>query len=366
MGEKSVKRTFIVILAWFSLCSLAEEVPELYSGLVPVADQTLESRQNGVRDALEQVLIKLTGDSNIIWVPSLQSFLANPDGYVSSIGYSRLPGAGMGLKSGVESDVGLAVSFARQEIDQIIRQAQLPVLPSNRPRLLVWIIQDDADKGRGFINDLSSSGIEDGSSPLDRFDQAMQIRGMPYVLPAYDLEDQLSLSVNEAWSLNAESIDDASKRYETDGWLALRFYVTSAGEVRGTWLSQIGGSRQLRNFHAPSGQLFMAQAVDELVDNLAQSLTYIPQINPDDLVVQVDGVDSFVDYTAVLAQFSKLELVESLTVSAVDGAEITLRVKVEGGVDLLQSALVRSGKFQNQTQQETLYTGQLRFNWVGK
>ena len=361
-----MKRTFIVILACFSLHSLAEEVSGLYSGLVPVADQTAESRQIGVQDALEQVLIKLTGNSNIIWVPSLQSFLANPDRYVSSVGFSRLPDAGLGLEPGVESGLGLAVSFARQAIDQIIRQAQLPVLPSNRPRLLVWIVRDDTDKGRGFINEHSPSGIEQGSSPLDHFDQAMQIRGIPYVLPAYDLKDQLSLSVNEAWSLNADLIDNASNRYETDGWLALRFYVTSSGEVRGTWLSQVGGSRQLRNFHAASGQPFMAEAVDELVDNLAQSFTYIPQVNPDDLVVQVDGVVSFDDYTAVLAQFSKLELVQSLKVFAVDGPEMTLRVKVEGGVGLLQSALVRSGKFQNETLQDSLYTGQLRFSWVSK
>jgi len=357
-----VKRTFIVILACFSLHSLAEEVSGLYSGLVPVADQTAESRQIGVQDALEQVLIKLTGNSNIIWASGLQSFLANPDRYVSSIGFNRLPDAGLGLESGL----GLSVSFARQAIDQIIRQAQLPVLPSNRPRLLVWIVRDDTDKGRGFINEHSPSGIEQGSSPLDHFDQAMQIRGIPYVLPAYDLKDQLSLSVNEAWSLNADLIDNASNRYETDGWLALRFYVTSSGEVRGTWLSQVGGSRQLRNFHAASGQPFMAEAVDELVDNLAQSFTYIPQVNPDDLVVHVDGVVSFDDYTAVLAQFSKLELVQSLKVSAVDGPEMTLRVKVEGGVDLLQSALVRSGKFQNESLQHSLYAGKLRFNWVGK
>ena len=361
-----MKRTFLVILACFSLHSFGEEVSGLYSGLVPVADQTAESRQNGVRDALEQVLIKLTGNSNIIWVPGLQSFLANPDRYVSSIGFSRLPDAGLGLEPGVESGLGLAVVFARQAIDQIIRQAQLPILPSNRPRLLVWIIRDDTDKGRGFINEYSPSGIEGGLSPLDHFDQAMQMRGIPYVLPAYDLKDQLSLSVNEAWSLDADLIDEASKRYEMDGWLALRFYVTSSEEIRGTWLSQIGGSRQLRNFHAASGQPFMSEAVDEVVDNLSQSFTYISRVNPDDLVVQVDGVVSFDDYTAVLAQFSKLELVESLKVSAVDGREMTLRVKVEGGVDLLQSALVRSGKFRNETLQDSLYAGQLRFNWVGK
>lgn len=360
MGEKSLKRIFALIVVVFSLNSFAEEVSGLYRGLVPVIDQSVESRQLGVREALNQVLVKLTGNSNVIQSPSVQSFLTNPNAFVAGVGFRNLPQSDFN----VEPEIGLEVSFSRQEVDRLIRQAQLPVLPSNRPMLLVWIIRDDAIEGRGFIDEYTAA--QTSPSTLALFDQAMNARGMPYKLPAFDLEDQLSLSVNEAWSLRADLIATASERYKTDGWVALRFYTTSSGEVRGAWLYEVSGRRQLKDFRAGYAQPFMAAAVDGLVDSIAESFTYIPQINTDELIVHINGVGSFADYQAVLAQFKKLELVDSLDVHGVEGKQLTLAVDVEGGAELLHSALVRSGKLQSQTGQEALYAGQLQFNWISE
>lgn len=355
-----MKRIFTLILVLFSLNSLAEEVSGLYSALVPVIDQSTESRQQGVREALNQVLVKLTGNSNVSQSPTVQPFLTNPNAFVAGVGFRNLPR----LDLGVEPKPGLQVSFSRREIDQLIRQAQLPVLPSNRPKLLVWIIRDDAIEGRGFINEYTPALTI--PSVLETFDQAMKERGMPYILPAFDLEDQLSLSVDEGWSMNASLIAEASERYNADGWIALRFYTTSSGEVRGSWLYEASGLRQLRDFRADYDELYMAIAVKGLVDSIAQHFTYVPQINTNELIVRINGVSSFEAYRAVLAQFKKLELVESLDVYGVEAEQLTLAVDVEGGATLLHSALVRSGRFQSQTEQGALNSGQLQFNWIGK
>ena len=355
-----MKRIFALILACFSLHSLAEEVSGLYSGLVPVVDQSSESQQQGVREALNQVLVKLTGNSKIVQSPNVTPFLTNPNAFVAGVGFRSLPVS----NSTFEPETGLEVSFSRKGIDQLIRQAQLPVLPSNRPKLLVWILRDDASEGRGFINEYTEA--KSSPSILESFDGAMKERGMPYMLPAFDLEDQLSLSVNEAWSLRANLIEAASQRYETDGWIALRFYTTSSGEVRGAWLYQASGRRQLQDFRSDYGEPFMESAVNELVDSLAESFTYIPQIDTNELMVKINGVASFKDYESVLALFKKLELVESLDVHGVEGEQLTLAVDAEGGSELLHSALVRSGKLQPRTDQDALYSGQLHFNWIRK
>ena len=133
-----MKRIFALILACFSLHSLAEEVSGLYSGLVPVVDQSSESQQQGVREALNQVLVKLTGNSNIVNSSNVIPFLTNPNAFVAGVGFRSLPAS----DSTVEPETGLEVSFSRKGIDQLIRQAKLPVLPSNRPKLLVWILRD--------------------------------------------------------------------------------------------------------------------------------------------------------------------------------------------------------------------------------
>lgn len=357
-----MKRILVLFLACFSLHSLAEEMPGLYSGLVPVADQTAKSRELGVRQALAQVLIKLTGNSEIMLTPSIQSFFTDPNVFVAAIGFRNIPSA-----EGAVQQAGLEVSFARQAIDQLIRQAQLPVLPSNRPKFLVWIVRDDAAMGRGFIGDDSGTEVsQDAQAVLQAFDQAMKQRGMPYQLPNFDLQDQLSLSVNEAWSLRADLIDPASQRYQADGWIALRFYTTSTGEVRGAWLYQSAGRRQLNDFRALAGEDFMTSAVDSLVDSLTRAYTYIPQLNTNELLVQISGVDSFKKYQAVLAQFKKLEVVDSLDIFAVKGDQLTLAVDVEGGAELLHSALLRSGRLQGQGSADASLSGKLEYSWVSE
>ena len=362
-----MKRILVLFLACFSLHSLAEEVAGLYSGLVPVANQSAEAREAGVRQALAQVLIKLTGNSEIMLTPSIQSFFTNPNAFVAAIGFRNMPSADETV-----IQTGLEVSFARQAIDQLIRQAQLPVLPSNRPKLLVWIVRDDALMGRGFIGDYSVSDrsvteiSEDAEAVLQAFDQAMKQRGMPYQLPNFDLQDQLSLSMNEAWSLRADLIGPASERYQTDGWIALRFYTTSTGEVRGAWLYQSAGRGQLNDFRALAGEEFMATAVDSLVDSLARAYTYVPQLNTNELLVQISGVDSFKKYQAVLAQFKKLEVVDSLEISAVKGDQLTLAVDVEGGAELLHSALLRSGRLKDLGTTHTNLRVKLEYSWVSE
>ena len=349
-----MKRIFALILACFSLHSFAEEVSGLYTGLVPVADQSAESRDFAVTQALSQVLIKLTGNSKIMQSTRVQPFLTNPNAFVAGIGFRNL--------SSVDGDdqTGLEVSFDPQALDQLIRQAQLPVLPSNRPRLLVWIVRDDALQGRGFV------GQDFSDAALQSFDRAMKTRGMPYLIPNFDLQDQLSLSVNEAWSLRADLIGPASDRYNTDGWIALRFYTTSTGEVRGAWLYKGADSRQLNDFRSAAGEEFMAAAVDDLIDNLATTFTYVPQINTNELLVRINNVGSFSQYQLVLAQLKKLQVVDSLDLYAVEGDQLTLAVGVEGGAELLHSALVRSGKFASQTAVDALLTGRLEFNWINK
>ena len=215
----------------------------------------------------------------------------------------------MASAAGTGIQAWLGVSLGGEARDRWSRQAQLSVLPSNRPEVRVWIVRDDARMGRGFMGDyaVSDSSVteisEGAEAVLQAFDQAMKQRGMPYQLPNFDLQDQLSLSVNEAWSLRADHIGTAPERYQTDGWIALRFYTTSTGEVRGAWLYQSAGRGQLNDFRALAGEELMATAVDSLVDTLARAYTYVPQLHTHELPVQISGVARFTKYQAVLAQF---------------------------------------------------------------
>ena len=352
-----MKRTLILFFALFCTSVMAEQVSGLYNGRVLVADQSEQSRSKGVNQALEQVLIKLTGNSKIMQLPGIQKAVSNTNNFIASVGYTKLPAASLEELAG-QPGFSLQVSFSAEAIDQLIRWAQLPILPAGRPKLVFWIVRDDAETGRQFVTEQQFPDF------TQSFQQIMQDRAVPYQLPALDLEDQLSLSVNEAWSMREQTIEVASQRYAADGWVLLRFFTTTSGQVRGSWIYKLGDQRGFDDVRAEDTETFVGLAVNELVDSISTQLTYVPQVDTSKLVVQINQVDSFADYQAVVAQVQGLKLVRSSHVSAVEGDRLFVTVDIDGGVDLLISALERSGRLVNQTSEMARFSGNLEFDWM--
>jgi len=352
-----LKRTLILFFALFCTSVMAEQVSGLYNGRVLVADQSEQSRSKGVNQALEQVLIKLTGNSKIMQLPGIQKAVSNTNNFIASVGYTKLPAASLEELAG-QPGFSLQVSFSAEAIDQLIRWAQLPILPAGRPKLVFWIVRDDAETGRQFVTEQQFPDF------TQSFQQIMQDRAVPYQLPELDLEDQLSLSVNEAWSMREQTIEVASQRYAADGWVLLRFFTTTSGQVRGSWIYKLGDQRGFDDVRAEDTETFVGLAVNELVDSISTQLTYVPQVDTSKLVVQINQVDSFADYQAVVAQVQGLKLVRSSHVSAVEGDRLFVTVDIDGGVDLLISALERSGRLVNQTSEMARFSGNLEFDWM--
>ena len=354
-----MKRTLILFFALFCTSAIAEPVSGLYNGRVLVADQTAQSRSKGVDQALEQVLIKLTGNSKIMQLPGIQKAVTNTNNFVASVGYTKLP-ADIDTDQSDQQSPGFAlqVSFSTQAIDQLIRWGQLPILPAGRPKLVFWIVRDDAETGRQFLQEQIFPDF------TKTFQQIMYERALPYQLPELDLEDQLSLSVNEVWSMREDTIEVASQRYAADGWAVLRFFTTTSGQVRGSWIYKLGDRRGFNDVRAENTEVFVGLALNELMDNVSAQLTYIPQTDTSKLVLQINQVDSFADYQSVLAQLQSLKLVRSSNVFAVEGDRLFVTVAIDGGVDLLISALERSGSLLNQTSEMARFSGNLEFDWM--
>lgn len=353
-----MRRLLLCFFTCFSLLSHAEQVTDLYQALVPVPDQTPESREAAINTAFAKVVTKLTGNSKVMQWPQLQPFLSDPRAFLNAVGFQDLP------NNANNASTGLAVSFDQQIVDKLIRQAQLPVLPANRPNILVWIIVDDISSGRRFIN---QPVTDDYSTQLLRaLDDVMADRGIPYFLPSYDLEDQLSLSLDQAWSMSAGLIGSASQRYKADGWFVIRLYTASNGQIRGAWLFENSGKRQLNYFRGDEIGPVIGAAVNDILDDLTGFYTYVPQLDTDQLLVQIDGVSSFEQYQSVVALFENLQLVDSVQLYAIEGGQLVLAIEIEGRADRLHADLLRSGWLQSQVLSDQRSIGRLTYTWVAK
>ncbi|MFP6833260.1 MAG: DUF2066 domain-containing protein, partial [Porticoccaceae bacterium] len=130
-----LKRWLPSILLCFSLFSSADQTTNLYRVLVPVGDQSAKSRDSGIDQAFSSMLIKLSGDSQIMQSPLLQPFLTDPKAFLDSVGFSQVDTASLNSQNAMALDV----KFDRTFVDKLLKQAQVSIVSTQRPNFLVWL-----------------------------------------------------------------------------------------------------------------------------------------------------------------------------------------------------------------------------------
>ncbi|MGB1984738.1 MAG: DUF2066 domain-containing protein, partial [Porticoccaceae bacterium] len=124
-----MKRWLPTILLCFSLFASADQTANLYRVLVPVSDQSVQSTNNGIDQAFSSMLIKLSGDSQIMQSPQIQPFLTDPKAFLDSVGFSQMDTTDLD-RQGV---MALDVKFDRTFVDKLLKQAQVPIVSAARP-----------------------------------------------------------------------------------------------------------------------------------------------------------------------------------------------------------------------------------------
>lgn len=132
--------------------------------------------------------------------------------------------------------------------------------------------------------------------------------------------------------------------------------------VRG-YLRQ-GGRRQLNDFRSEGDEHFLAMTVDNLLDRMTRSFSYIPRSDTNELLLEIYNINSYSAYHSVLKQLKKLEVIDSVDLFSARGNQIIMSVEAEGGQELLSNALVRSGRFRDRNADIETENQQLTFDWI--
>lgn len=206
---RPILRLLVSCLPLLSLSSLAATVPDLYEVREPVTSQQPEDRGAALNQALDTLVLRLTGDPKAAASPALSEVRKDPQQLVSQYRYE---------------DNKLVVDFDPMSTENSLRRAGLALWGSNRPALVTWWLNESV---------AGSSLVGDGQNSAAPLRQAAQHRGLPLRLPLADLEEQL-LATPEALAANdPQALRDASERYAGDALLAVL-----AREDNGQWQAQ--------------------------------------------------------------------------------------------------------------------------------
>lgn len=210
---------FLILSVW-AIPSLeaAQELP-IYRAFGSVKNQTDAERNAAVSLYFGEVIVRVSGRRDAMSNPVIRAAIPKASSYLFSFSYT---GNKVELIDGKpQTRVGIKLDFSPQAINQLLKTAQLPLWPAQRPKVLVWTVYRDTS-----MTELHKVPDE---KVLNQLQSQSGLRGLKVQIPEWDLEDNVALSEHDIWQLNLEKIKTASARYKPDVILIARYQPVSMG-----------------------------------------------------------------------------------------------------------------------------------------
>jgi len=327
----------------------AIEVEGLYQGTVTVESRNDErERLSAFSNVFRQVLIKVTGNSEVLTLPQIRRALNNADDYVDTWSYRSISESDSALTAAVDATrvgstaqrVQLTVSFFEPEVLSLLETANIPLWPGNRPYTLVWLVVQEELGARQIVG-ASTNAFPDVMALLDL---EADNRALPILLPILDFEDMRAVSVNDVWDMDAEKLLQASRRYQSESVLVIRLFRTVAGGVFGKSNYLFRDQIFEVEMFEQSAESFIRESVALATNEI--SAYYAVLLSGTDSSIEVnltvEGIKSAEDYAALLDYVANLTDVNDYQVAAVENQTIMLRLSTGGQIRQLVETIALS------------------------
>ncbi|MCB1704634.1 MAG: DUF2066 domain-containing protein [Halioglobus sp.] len=315
-----MKKTCVALIwAWLVLASaqaaVADVVPDLYAASVPVTEQSSTVLDAASKEAMAEVLVKVSGSKNVLQYPSIAAALKDARSHVQQYSYVRgKPPA---------PPLSLRFEFDGNYITELVTDSGAPLWTANRPAVLAWVVIED-EQGRHFINQ------ETSPDEAQWLVEAFARRGVPVQIPVFDLTDTAAISTDDVWSLDAFAIQGASGRYNVQEVVAGRLAVSDTGQSPGDWSYFRQGERINRSVTVPDLPAFLSSGVNIVAADMASRYAVAPTSGSGGgLSLAITGVTNYSDYAAIANWLQKLELVDYVNLERVQGERIEFRVQAK-------------------------------------
>lgn len=211
----------------------AEPVPDLCRGEAIITGRdNLDERARGVRLALVQVLVKLSGDDRVADHPSLPPILADAESFMLRYEYEdRKKGIQISDEQGTrDRSYHFRVDFDPDAVHGILGRLGLGPWHPDRPRLLVALAV--TDHGGPFI---VGTEVGRGIGQRETLMLDARRRGIPLVLPKMDSMETMAVSYREVAAVSGSAVGALAAAYGADAMLVGTMAITSDGYWDTDW-----------------------------------------------------------------------------------------------------------------------------------
>lgn len=332
LSSKLLSRLFVatIVSSLMALPVASIEVESLYTAEIVLDPQDPDARDNAYRQALAEVLVRVTGSADIADPARMADIFPNPARYVTQY----RPGP----------DNTLIVSLDGPAIETMLRQTGNTVWGSERPLTLVWLAVDWGDGEREVVAADDPERFAGAARSIDRnrllrerVQAVATSRGVPVVFPLMDVEDRQNVGFADIWGGFDERLLLASQRYGTSSILVGRIRPDAVTPHR--WTLYLGNERQDWLGEPET-------AANLLADTLAAEFAFAGNAPAETVILTVSGISSVNAYGEMQNLLTGLGQIDGFKIDEVSGSQVRYQVRVRGDVERLRRALELSGMLQ--------------------
>ena len=323
----------LVFIIFYGVLSLAqaEQVNDLNVGVVPVDSRSQAALIKVAPEALQQVLVKMSGNPSVSVIPEVHlAMTQQAASLVQSFSYTR-EGSG-------SSQLIAHIHFDKRAVEKLLEQASQAIWRANRPVTLAWV---NLDRNDNTVNTIISS--DDQTPVAYALTNDANNVGLPLILPAMDLQDQGYTNTSSNMPFDMSNLLAVGKRYHASSVLAGNLTVAVDGSWEGQWMYLLNGTAHQWDSAGATPEDVIRQAVSNM-DSIMSSVMAVRD-NPklqSTVGLQIEGVTNLRDYALMLSDLRALNVIARIAVAQLNGATMVLRLKVVGGEKALQAALIHS------------------------
>lgn len=315
----------------------AQGVTDLYQTQVPLTGDMAQARSTG----LAQVLMKASGEDDMMAVPSIVKALQDPEPYITQFGTEQKDGQSW-----------LSLRFDPKQVDTLLQQADVNVWPmAQRPTLLVWWVKNENHQ-RQLLWDQEQPETQQSVM------QAAQHVGLPLLWPVGDMTDAMSVDVPDVTGGFLSPIAKASERYQPQGILLINENVAGDGAVALHWRLFVGtpqallaempvpiqgkASGSLRGSSETVMKAVMAQLALQRESSMTNSES---DVVPNQITqIKVTDLPSAGDFFQFEKWLQGLPMLSSAKIATFQGNQVIFDVQLTQPFSQLKSQLLQSQK----------------------
>lgn len=343
----------LVAVFWcWSLAVQAAVVPDFYSATVPVPNREDDSFRQGVKEALVQVLVKVSAmpANEIRQSTAIAADLAAGDKLAVHFSYiTRKESAANGKP--VER-LYLKAGFAEKTVTNLLQKGNFRLWPNERPQVLIWPVV----KGGKGSRVLSLSNPQDANLVL-MISDAAQNHGLPWAIG----ESARPETADYLWRWDEPAIGQLSRRYGKEAILVFRMATLSGNQAVGGWLLVSGGKSESVDIPATSVPEFLRLGMAWAASRLAsREVVSAEVVDSGELLLTVQGVDSEAKFQALAGYLESLGMVGRVFLRAAEKDQLQFSLVLKVDLSLLEKALAAGGRLARQEGSGT----SLVYNWI--